>query len=150
MIGKGAGVSLFDDPSHVIFRIGLQPNRVTGIQQTLKRLRIGNETAAGGEHKLLVRGEDFIESPPFHAAKAALPVEIEDCAERRTAGLLNEPVKLEKGVLKFLRKQRADGGFARAAQPKKRDAPAAAAGSLGTEMLPEPAFGLRQFWRGQG
>ena len=82
VIGHRPHVALRHHALHVILRRGAQPHGEAHGQQPLEGRRLGDQAAASGQHKARIAFDDIVEAAPLEAAKSALPVEIEDGAQR--------------------------------------------------------------------
>src|SRR5260221_8596649 len=122
VIRHRAGIALGQDPAHMLFRRGLEPHGETAGEQEVEGAGLGDEAAAGGDHRALVALDHRLKAAPLEAAERRLAVKGEDLAELKPAFALDLAVELDEGNAARGGETAAERRLAGAAQADEGDA----------------------------
>ena len=131
----------------MLFRLGLQPDRVERRQDQIEGQRLRDDAAAGRQHHQLLAREQLRQRGLLHAAKAFLAVQRDDLGDREPVLRLDLLVELDKAPADLLRQHPPERGLAGAAQADQRDAGERGAAWRQRAAAGEHVLGLRDLAR---
>ena len=114
--GHGPHIPLRRHTTHMVRRVGLQPDGVAVREHQVEVGRVRDQPARRGYDHLRVDLDGLFQRAAFVAAVGVCAVEVVDFADAATGKLFDLAAEFDEGIAQVIRQTLAQGGFARAAR----------------------------------